>query len=87
MELDVVRGNPGLRRPMLYVEEPDARDRCVPFKSAKSLDGGWPQAWAIAERARLICAFFAELRAPLQLVSGNSTIIVLAGELGTPITR
>jgi hypothetical protein len=41
----------------------------------------------IAERALAIFAFFGELEAPLQVVSGNSTIIVLAGALGTAITR
>jgi hypothetical protein len=37
----------------------------------------------IAERALAIFAFFGELRAPLQVVSGNSTIIVFGGALGT----
>ena len=37
----------------------------------------------IAERALAIFPFFGELEAPLQVVSGNSTIIVLAGALGT----
>ena len=41
----------------------------------------------IAERALAIFAFFGELDAPLQVVSGNSTIIVFAGALGTATTR
>jgi hypothetical protein len=40
-----------------------------------------------AERALAIFAFFGELEAPLQLVSGNSTIIVFDGALGTDTTR
>src|SRR5258708_1512869 len=61
----------------------------VPFRSAKSLDGPGtePHALVRSERAFAICDFLGELDAPLQLVSGNSTIIVLDGELGTPITR
>ena len=41
----------------------------------------------IAERALAIFPFFGELEAPLQVVSGNSTIIVFAGALGTDTTR
>ena len=40
-----------------------------------------------AERVLAIFALFGELEAPLQVVSGNSTIIVFAGEPGTEITR
>jgi len=40
-----------------------------------------------AERAEAIWAFLGELLAPLQDVSGNSTIIVLDRALGALITR
>ena len=41
----------------------------------------------IAERALAIFPLFGELEAPLQVGSGNSTIIVLAGALGTAPMR
>ena len=41
----------------------------------------------IAERALAISPFFGELDVPLQVGSGKSTIIVLAGVLGTAPMR
>jgi hypothetical protein len=90
VKLDVVRGNPGLRRAVLHVEEPDAGSRSpFPFRSAKSLDGPGtePHALVSADLALAICDFFGELDAPLQVVSGNSTIMVLDGALGTLTTK
>ena len=58
----------------------------VPFKSGKLLEanGGLPQELIRAERAEAIRAFFGESLAPGQVGSGNSTIIVFPGALGTP---
>jgi hypothetical protein len=46
-----------------------------------------PQELIRAERAAAILDFFGESLAPGRVGSGNSTIIVFIGELGTPTTR
>lgn len=57
------------------VEEANGR----PAQAPEGARGGSPHAAISLERAPAIAAFFGEDAAPLQVVSANSVIIVLAG--------
>ena len=58
-----------------------------PVRWRKSLDGGDPHLAISFARAFAIAAFLGEDAAPLQVVSGNSVIIVFAGLPGADTTR
>jgi hypothetical protein len=85
MKLDRVRSHPHLA--VRDVEEADSGHRRPATEFGEAAGGGLTAGRDDRERALLIFAFFGELEAPLQVVSGNSTIIVLEGALGTDTTR
>jgi hypothetical protein len=73
VQLDRVGGHSRLA--VRNVEEPDPVMFALPLRSVKWLD-----------RALAIFPFFGELEAPLQVASGNSTIIVSVAPAGLQVS-